>query len=537
MRPSSRAALWGLLGTAAVAALLVSPVPGAPTASAGASSEPPSIVMIHMDDVSTDLVRTMPELRRLAARSARFRNAFVADSLCCTSRASTFTGQYPHNTGVRTNYTGPDPSHPVGGYAAFEKYGNLARSFNVALHGQAPVRYDTAIMGKYVNAFGPRRGVPPGWTTFEAVLADGYQQYGYRMTKAVRDARGRRVLTTRRYGTRPQDYGTTVQERRALRYVRTHERRTRPYYLQISTYAAHARTSAPARPGDPQFVPAPRDLPGGTKPAGNCGRVACGSLDAGLLPGYGDRSADNAAVRDDGTRVAWRGDKALTPAVRATLTKRLRNRAQMVQAVDRMIGKVRRSVGPNTYVVITSDNGYRLGQLSMPNGKATPYDADVRVPLIVSGPGVRPGTRDQVVSNVDLASTFEQIAGVAPRVRRDGRSFLDVLRDPAAVGGRVAFFEHRQPASVPGDPDKESSTRLVPSYVAARSADALLVKLDLDPGPGVEVGWEFYRGLSRPGGYEATNTYTTADPTVRWLQQRIAAFEGCSGVVCRTATL
>ncbi|MDO9380652.1 MAG: sulfatase-like hydrolase/transferase [Nocardioidaceae bacterium] len=537
MRAPSRAALWGILGTAVVASLLVAPPPVTPEASAREAPRPPNVVMIHMDDVSMDLVPTMPELNRLMKRSARFRNSFVADSLCCTSRAVTFTGQYPHNTGVRTNYAGSDPANPEGGWAAFQRYGNAERSFNVALSRQAPVPYHTALSGKYLNGFGARQPVPPGWSTFEAVLADGYQQYGYTMARARRDATGRRYLATQRFGTRAQDYGTTVQARRALSFVKAHERSDRPYYLQVSSYAAHARSGAPVHRGDPQFVPAPQDLPGGTRKDGNCGRVACTSLAVGALPGYDDPSADNAAVRDDGTRVAWRGDKKLTPAVRARLDKRFRNRAQMVQAVDRMIGQVRRAIGPHTYLVVTSDNGYRLGQFRMPNGKATPYDVDTRVPLIVSGPGVRPGVRRQVVSNVDLASTFEQIAGVVPRVQRDGSSFLDVLRDPSARGARVAFFEHQRTVAVAGDPDRESSTRLVPSYLAARTADALLVRLDLDPGPGVVDGWEFYRGLSRAGAFERTNTYDPADPTVRALKQRIAAFDGCTGAVCRTATL
>ena len=66
------------------------------------------------------------------------------------------------------------------------------------------------------------------------------------------------------------------------------------------------------------------------------------------------------------------------------------NRARMVQAIDRMIGRLRAAVGPNTYVVLTSDNGYHLGQLQLNGGKGTPYDFDTRVPLVVDGPGVSP---------------------------------------------------------------------------------------------------------------------------------------------------
>ena len=92
----------------------------------------------------------------------------------------------------------------------------------------------------------------------------------------------------------------------------------------------------------------------------------------------------------------------------------LRNRVRMVQSVDRMIGKIRRTVGPDTYVVVTSDNGYHLGQHQLNGGKGTPYDSDTRVPFIVVGPDVVPGPRSQVISNVDLAPTFERLAGLTP---------------------------------------------------------------------------------------------------------------------------
>jgi hypothetical protein len=42
----------------------------------------------------------------------------------------------------------------------------------------------------------------------------------------------------------------------------------------------------------------------------------------------------------------------------------------------------------NTYIVFTSDNGYRLGQFRMPQCKLHPYENDVRVPMMIRGPGI-----------------------------------------------------------------------------------------------------------------------------------------------------
>ena len=62
--------------------------------------------MVLMDDFSMDLVQTMRSMRQMKRAGASYSHAFVVDSLCCVSRSSLFTGQYPHQTGVRTNTSG-----------------------------------------------------------------------------------------------------------------------------------------------------------------------------------------------------------------------------------------------------------------------------------------------------------------------------------------------------------------------------------------------------------------------------------------------
>ena len=59
----------------------------------------------------------------------------------------------------------------------------------------------------------------------------------------------------------------------------------------------------------------------------------------------------------------------------------------------------------NTYVVLMSDNGFEFGEHSLV-GKGDLYEESVRVPLMVRGPGVVPGTTNRLTSNVDLVPTF-----------------------------------------------------------------------------------------------------------------------------------
>ena len=77
----------------------------------------------------------------------------------------------------------------------------------------------------------------------------------------------------------------------------------------------------------------------------------------------------------------------------------------------------------NTYTVFTSDHGAQW-----PFGKWNLYDAGIRVPLIVSGPGIKPATTTQaLVSWIDVLPTLVELAGGTPPDKVDGRSFAGVL--------------------------------------------------------------------------------------------------------------
>ena len=43
-----------------------------------------------------------------------------------------------------------------------------------------------------------------------------------------------------------------------------------------------------------------------------------------------------------------------------------------------------------------------------------PYETDIRVPFFAAGPGIAPGTKlDEMVSNIDIAPTLLDLAGIA----------------------------------------------------------------------------------------------------------------------------
>jgi arylsulfatase A-like enzyme len=169
------------------------------------------------------------------------------------------------------------------------------------------------------------------------------------------------------------------------------------------------------------------------------------------------------------------GEKAITQ-----LGASFRKRVRAVQSVDRMIGHLTgtlRRTGQlsNTVFVFSSDNGFHMGEYRLHAGKMSAFDTDVNVPLIVTGPGIRAGqVNDALVQNIDLAPTFEQLAGLTPDPNRDGTSFLGLLQGTSAASWRtLALVEHHgaDDTNYENDPDWQPVTGGdIPSYYALRSA-------------------------------------------------------------------
>jgi arylsulfatase A-like enzyme len=81
----------------------------------------------------------------------------------------------------------------------------------------------------------------------------------------------------------------------------------------------------------------------------------------------------------------------------------------------------------NTYVFYTSDHGIAIGRHGL-QGKQNLYEHTWRVPMVVAGPGITPGSR--VPGNVylgDLLATFCDLANIPAPETNEGISFKPVL--------------------------------------------------------------------------------------------------------------
>ena len=88
----------------------------------------------------------------------------------------------------------------------------------------------------------------------------------------------------------------------------------------------------------------------------------------------------------------------------------------------------------DTYLVITSDHGEGLGERGLYGHARKIYDENVRIPLIVLGPGLGPGVVADPVSTVDVLPTLLDLARVSPPRGLDGTSLVPWLTDPAGAG-------------------------------------------------------------------------------------------------------
>ena len=415
--------------------------PGAPRDLVAPSTRP-NIVFVLTDDLSMNLLRYMPHVQAMQRDGLTFNNYFVSDSLCCPSRSSIFTGNFPHDTNVFNN------DGRRGGFREFYDRGEEQHTFAVALQNAG---YRTAMMGKYLNGYGQQKGgvpglpytyVPPGWSEWD-VAGWGYPEFNYSLNEDGQ---------LQQYGSQPKDYLTDVLARKGVEFIDSSAATGQPFFLELATFAPHS-----------PYTPAPRDandFPG---------------LQAPQPPNFNRLPTDPPR---------WLAHRPLLEAAQIQqIDSVFQSRAQAVQAVDQMIGQIEgalaaNGLSQNTYVVFSSDNGLHTGEYRLMPGKMTAFDTDIHVPLVISGPGIPAGTTTNAMAeNVDLAKTFTQIGGTD--LSGDGHSLVPLFGAGSipADWRNAILVEHRGPHLLPSDPDFQRSASGNPtSYEAMRTRGFLYVE-------------------------------------------------------------
>jgi N-acetylglucosamine-6-sulfatase len=508
--PASRRRRRIGVAAAAVALLVTACSSGVTRAASTSAAVPqlvhPNIVFVLTDDLSWNLVtpQIAPHIVALEHAGETFTNYFVADSLCCPSRSSIFTGLFPHDSKVFTNLS------PDGGFSKFQSQHLDQETFALALQRAG---YSTSMLGKYLNGYGDPKmtpataPVPPGWNDWHVSNDTGYAEYNYFLNDNGKYDLYRGAA----------NYGVDVLNRDAQSFITRSAKKT--FAVEVATFAPHE-----------PYTPALRnaqDFPGLREPR------------------------DPSFNRTNTNPPHWLGQRrALGPKKVATIDTIYRKRAQAVESVDKLVADTEHTLAVehltnNTYIVFSSDNGYPLGQHRLDRGKQTAFDTDIRVPLIVAGPGVPRGTTvPQVTQNTDLYSTFVELAGATPHANVDGQSLVPLLRPsgPTPPWPTVALVEHHG-NDVPSDPDFEGGGSNPTTYEAIRinaprlptfagAVDAVYVEYQ-----DAQHELEYYDIARDP--YERDNIASTLTNAQKAeLHRTLVGLEGChDATVCRRAAM
>jgi arylsulfatase A-like enzyme len=396
--------VWRLLAAALVLCGLAGP------AAAAVEGGRPNILFILVDDMDYGLLQFMPKLRQnVTERGMEFENNFVSLPVCCPSRASTLRGQYAHNTTVWGNV------FPNGGFLKVYQSGIESSTVATWLKQSG---YRTALVGKYMNQYPDRdvgtRYIPPGWNLwFVPNGGDPDLQYNYSVNFDG---------TTVRYGSDPQDHLNDVLLGKAKGFIQdaAKDPPSQPFFLMLTPTLPHLPAVAPQR-----YL----KLFGGVK--------------APRPPSFNeaDMSDKPTWMRSLPLLTTWQMNRIDARYVRqrratAALDDMVETLVQTLQATGQL---------NNTYIFFSSDNGVHMGQHRLLNGKGRPYEEDIRVPLVVRGPGIPSGRKvKQLAANVDLAPTFAALAGITPPAFVDGRSLLPLFSGPAPERWRQSLLLESQ---------------------------------------------------------------------------------------------
>ena len=451
------------------AAVVGAPAVTTSGSAADAAQDQPNVIVIMADDMRTDDLAVMPQTRRLLP--ANYSNAYVSTPLCCPSRASFLSGQYPHNNGVWYN------RGPHGGAGAFDDASTLATWLDPT--------YQTVMIGKYLNLFGsgetdgtPPGYVPPGWDHMAALTqpsSGNYTDFNVNVNGSIRHVEN--------------GYQTTYFGDRMVQQIQTRIGSDEPLFMWGSFFAPHTGSGD----GPDRYVVLTQKYRGTS-------RVGLPTSPA----------VDEAKVGD---KPPWirtlprLGDKA-----RNRIIQHRRERRDSLMYVDDQIARVVAAVRAageldNTVIVFTSDNGFMLGEHRIELGKIYPYREAARVPLLIRGPGFTAGTHTDPVSNVDLAPTIAALADVIPGHVVDGRSLLN----PVAAN-RPLLVEFLQPGVVEKILPYASVIRGRWQYTDYGTARELY-DLDVDP-------------------WQQNNRIGANLPVKQTLRDQLAQLRNCVGVQC-----
>ena len=374
-----------------------------------------------------------PNLDRLREIGTSFSSAFTSDPLCCPARATLATGLTTRQHGVLQNGYELNPNL-VTFMRVLQLAGWRTGAFGkVHLHSHYHgVHPDYRVYGYDVvrNTEDPRMGEWIDWVReahpehVEAALSccwstaipelASYGPEGEDLASRIREARRRLGVDERPHGNYALPFPEAVSQTAwitagAIDFIRSTPAE-KPLHAHVSYVQPHSPFCPPAdflKLVDADAIPAPVEPEWTEDPR----HPPCFDVSEGV----------RRRIPDD-----WRAYRAFYFADVAHLDRKL---GEVIEAL-RQAGR-----WDSTYLLLLSDHGELLYDHGFSGKGERHYDASVRVPLIVAGPGLRGGqTCDAFVQLEDVMPTVLEMAGLAEPTLPVGGAFQRT--EPPALPGR-----------------------------------------------------------------------------------------------------
>ena len=336
----------------------------------------PNFIVIYMDDLGwadtsvpmmdaeplskSDYYQT-PHLEKLAARGVRFSNGYCPTPTCTGSRVSIQFGMTSARTQVRN----------VNDVLSKKQRGRNGWDHEISMAAvvkAANKNYVTAHFGKGMNV---RRMDHAGYD-----VSDEYN-------KGANGNGHGRYIDTKEKVLIPDDNAKRIPDltRMSLDFVKEHAGK-RPFYMMVSHYAVHVPFQA-----SPEAIARARKR--------------------WLAMGRPDIDTSDPEYKDSIEYQTWQY-------------------AGMIEQCDSHLGALmdclkKEGELDNTYIIYTSDNGGNFtredeqGQRfngPLQEGKRSTFEGGLRVPFVVAGPGIKPGSQcDVPVVQWDLLPTLHDLSG------------------------------------------------------------------------------------------------------------------------------
>ena len=396
-----------------------------------AQKSPPNIVFIFSDDHAYQAISAYgdprklletPNIDRIGREGMRFDRCLVTNSICGPCRAVVLTGAYSHINGFVNNTN----SRFDGSQITFPKLLQAAG-------------YQTAMIGKW-----HLESDPTGFDFWQVLPGQGVY-YNPPMIRM-----GQRIPN--------EGYVTDIIADVSLDWLKKRDR-TKPFLLMCQHKAPHREWDPALRHLDAdkgRKYPEPATLFDDYAGRGAAEKGQDMTIQKTMTPK--DVKLTPPPQLTPEQLAAWNAyyeprnaayEKANLQGddlVRWRYQRYMHDYLACVRAVDENVGRVLKylddeGLAENTIVVYASDQGFYLGEHGWFD-KRWIFEESIRTPCLVRWPGnIKPGSVSRaLVSNVDFAETFLDLAGLPIPERMQGRSLVPILRGQQPADWRTSFY-------------------------------------------------------------------------------------------------